>query len=241
MQNSPDTQQNIIKMFDDIAPTYDVANRVLSMGLDVVWRKKACDLAFEAYGKLNLEMIVDVACGTGDMISHWNTQAKSNTITLQSITGIDPSAGMLEVAQKKLQHVCFAQAEAQKLPLQSHSVDILSIAYGIRNVVARLEAFHEFYRVLKPEGVVLILEFTKNEKETFMSHMSDMYIRKILPLIGGIISRNYKAYRYLPSSIESFLTRSMLEKELCESGFKIHHSKESMANISTLLIAKKGK
>jgi len=84
-------QEKIVSMFNDIAGTYDVANRVLSMGIDKSWRNKACNKTFDFYGKDKIEKIVDVACGTGDMIQHWKKIAKENSIEIQNIVGIDPS------------------------------------------------------------------------------------------------------------------------------------------------------
>ena len=231
-------QQEIVQMFDDIAGSYDLANRLLSCGIDISWRKKACELAFSHLGKEGVR-ILDVACGTGDMILHWEKNAKSKGIRIEQITGIDPSQGMLNVARQKLAHVNFIKAEAKELPMESESADIVSIAYGLRNVVERERALAEFHRVLRPGGVLVILEFTKSEKNTLLERMMRFYTKRILPYLGGIISKNYAAYKYLPDSIEEFLTRSMLNAELAGIGLEVVFSKSYSANISTLFIAKK--
>ena len=93
-------QEKIVSMFNDIAGTYDIANRVLSMGIDKSWRNKACNKTFELYGKKTIEKIVDVACGTGDMILFWKKVAAENNIDLQNIIGVDPSVGMMEVGKR---------------------------------------------------------------------------------------------------------------------------------------------
>lgn len=232
-------QQEIIHMFDEIAGTYDVTNRVLSLGIDISWRKKGCDLAFEHYGARELDKIVDVACGTGDMILHWKNQAKKKNINIKAIHGIDPSSGMLEVAKNKIEDATFTQAEAKELPLNEGSADMLSIAYGIRNVMERLKAFEEFHRVLKPGGILMILEFTKNESDSYLQKLTNCYMRKALPVIGGIVSKNYRAYKYLPDSIEEFLTKEMLVAELESVGFDVFFTKGYSNNISTLLLASK--
>ena len=226
-------------MFNNIAGTYDIANRVLSMGIDKSWRNKACNKTFELYGKKNIEKIVDVACGTGDMILFWKQVADENSIKLENIKGIDPSVGMMEVGKKKLPEVEFIEAFATDMPLESESTDIVSISYGIRNVVERQKAFDEFARVLKKDGLVVINEFTKNKKENLLDHLTDFYMNKILPILGGIISKNKEAYRYLPDSIDEFLTTENLCRELKLSGLEPVYVKAFSMNISTLIIARK--
>ncbi|MFW2565482.1 bifunctional demethylmenaquinone methyltransferase/2-methoxy-6-polyprenyl-1,4-benzoquinol methylase UbiE [Aliarcobacter butzleri] len=232
-------QEKIVSMFNNIAGTYDIANRVLSMGIDKSWRNKACNKTFELYGKKDIEKIVDVACGTGDMILFWQQVAKENGINLKNIIGIDPSVGMMEVGKKKLPDVEFIEAYATQMPLIDKSADIISISYGIRNVVQRQEAFDEFARVLKKDGLVVINEFTKNKKENLLDHLTDFYLNKVLPILGGLISRNKEAYRYLPDSIDEFLTTENLCKELKQSGLEPVYVKAFSMNISTLIIAKK--
>ena len=232
-------QEKIVSMFNNIAGTYDIANRVLSMGIDKSWRNKACNKTFELYGKKNIEKIVDVACGTGDMILFWKQVADENSIKLENIKGIDPSVGMMEVGKKKLPEVEFIEAFATDMPLESESTDIVSISYGIRNVVERQKAFDEFARVLKKDGLVVINEFTKNKKENLLDHLTDFYMNKILPILGGIISKNKEAYRYLPDSIDEFLTTENLCRELKLSGLEPVYVKAFSMNISTLIIARK--
>ena len=226
-------------MFDEIASTYDLANRVLSFGIDISWRKKGCNKAFEYLGQQNIEKIVDVATGTGDLLMHWKTEAEKNNITVENFVGIDPSVGMLEVAKKKVDFAEFLEGKAQELPLEDTSCEIISISYGIRNVVDRVEALQEFYRTLKPGGIVVILEFTKQEKSGIASKFVDLYMKKILPAIGGLVSKNYAAYKYLPDSIEQFLTTKMLVAELQEAGFEHKYSKSFSMGISTLIVAQK--
>ena len=232
-------QEKIVSMFNNIAGTYDIANRVLSMGIDKSWRNKACNKTFELYGKKNIEKIVDVACGTGDMILFWKQVADENSIKLENIKGIDPSVGMMEVGKKKLPEVEFIEAFATDMPLEDAGTDIVSISYGIRNVVERQKAFDEFARVLKKDGLVVINEFTKNKKENLLDHLTDFYMNKILPILGGIISKNKEAYRYLPDSIDEFLTTENLCRELKLSGLEPVYVKAFSMNISTLIIARK--
>jgi demethylmenaquinone methyltransferase/2-methoxy-6-polyprenyl-1,4-benzoquinol methylase len=239
LTDKQEKQEKIVTMFDDIAPTYDKANRVLSMGIDIQWRKQGCDKAFEILAKKELGQITDVATGTGDLLVYWKEQAKKNGVTIDKYVGIDPSVGMLEVARKKVDFAEFIEGKAQELPIADESTDVISISYGIRNVVDRVEALHEFYRALKPNGIVVILEFTKQERSSIIDKVVDFGMKKVLPKIGGFISKNYEAYQYLPESIEEFLTTEMLSKELEEAGFEMKYTKSFSMGISTLLVAQK--
>lgn len=231
-------QEKIVSMFNDIAPTYDRANRVLSMGVDTIWRKKACNLAF-SYCDDNALSIVDVACGTGDMMGYWKRIGDENSIHIDEIVGIDPSEGMVGVGREKFPQMSFYIAPATALPRESTSADIISISYGIRNVMERQAAFLEFNRVLKTGGLVVILEFMKNENPSPLGKVRDWYMNNVLPRIGGMISKNYEAYRYLPDSIEGFLSVGKMAQELEEAGFEILYTKSFSMDISTLMIARK--
>ena len=232
-------QEKIVSMFDNIAPTYDTANRVMSMGVDKSWRRKACDLAYRFYAKDTLDKIVDVACGTGDMMDFWKKRADVNGIALGEIVGVDPSVGMVDVAREKYPSFNYHISKATQIPLEDSCADILSITYGIRNVVERKEALDEFNRVLKKDGLVVILEFMKNENPSFLAKIMNFYTNKILPKVGGFISKNLEAYEYLPNSIEDFSTVGNMIKELEEAGFEMLYNKSFSMDISTLLIARK--
>lgn len=232
-------QEKIVTMFDDIASTYDLANRVLSFGIDKQWRKKGCQKAYDILDTDRLTQITDVATGTGDLLMYWKNIAKENGVEVEKYVGIDPSVGMLDVAKEKVDFAEFIVGKAQALPLEDESTNIISISYGIRNVVDRVEALEEFYRALKPGGIVVILEFTKQDRSGLIDKIVDFGMKKVLPRIGGIISKNYEAYKYLPDSIEEFLTTEMLENELRQTGFEMKYTKSFSMGISTLLIAQK--
>jgi demethylmenaquinone methyltransferase/2-methoxy-6-polyprenyl-1,4-benzoquinol methylase len=237
--NKEEKQTKIVSMFDDIAPTYDTANRVMSMGVDKSWRRKACDLAYKFYAKDRLDKIVDVACGTGDMMDFWQKRAQINGVAIGEIIGVDPSVGMVDVAKKKYPNYNYHISKATQIPLENSSADILSITYGIRNVMQRTQALDEFNRVLKKDGLVVILEFMKNENPSAIAKIMNFYTNKILPKVGGFISKNLEAYEYLPNSIEDFSTVSNMQKELEEAGFTMLYTKSFSMDISTLLIARK--
>ncbi len=234
-------QEKIINMFDDIASSYDQANRLMSFGLDVKWRERACEHAFLFLENKKALRLVDVACGTGDMLIAWQKSALNCAIEFEECLGIDPSNNMLELAAKKLGNkASFIQAQAKDLKgVGNNSVDILSIAYGLRNIVERQEALKEFFRVLKPRGVLVILEFLKKDNPTWLDKISGFYTNKVLPLVGGAISKNYSAYSYLPQSIEEFLSLEGLKHELKNAGFEILRTQDSIAQISTTMLVRK--
>ncbi|MEN8304650.1 MAG: bifunctional demethylmenaquinone methyltransferase/2-methoxy-6-polyprenyl-1,4-benzoquinol methylase UbiE [Campylobacterota bacterium] len=232
-------QEKIVSMFDDIAPTYDTANRVMSMGVDKSWRRKACDLAYKYSAQESLDRIVDVACGTGDMMDFWRSRAEVNGVAIGEIVGVDPSVGMVDVAREKYPKFNYHISKATEIPLKDESSDILSITYGIRNVVEREKALEEFNRVLKKDGLVVILEFMKNENPSFLGKIMNYYTNNILPKVGGFISKNLEAYEYLPNSIEDFSTVENMQNELEAAGFEMLYTKSFSMDISTLLIARK--
>ncbi len=232
-------QEKIVEMFDNIAPTYDRANRVLSMGIDKTWRKKGCDLAYKMYDKKEIDLILDIACGTGDMMDYWMRRAQASDIQVKKLLGVDPSNGMVDVAREKFPKFDYAISKATHIPVEDAQADFLSISYGIRNVVERQEALREFNRVLKPGGFVVILEFMKRQNPGILPKVTDFYLNKVLPKIGGAISNNKEAYEYLPNSIEGFLTLEKMHEELEDAGFEICYSKSFSMNISSLVIARK--
>ncbi len=220
-------QEKIVKMFDEIAPSYDLVNRIVSFGSDKIWREKAIK---EALKYIKNPKILDVACGSGDMIEVWKKYS-------DDITGLDASAGMLEVAKKRFPEITFYQGLAQNLPFENESFDTISISFGIRNVVEPDKAIEEFARVLKKNGILLILEFTKPYKKTTIRNAIDFYSNKILPKIGGIISKNKEAYEYLPNSIKNFYTLNELSQKLKE--FEIKVAKNFNLSPTSMIIAKK--
>jgi len=233
------SQEEIIEMFNNIAKTYDLANRILSLGIDKTWRKKACNKAFSLYNHSHLTRIVDVACGTGDLMIDWKNIAAKNGIILDEIVGIDPSVGMMEVGKTKIQDGNFIEAGAENMPLEDGSADIISISYGIRNVHKRKEAWDEFARILKPNGLAVILEFTKNDKDDFGANLTKFYMNKMMPHIGGLVSGSKDAYTYLPESIENFITTKKMREELEEAGLKPIFVQGYSMDMSTTIIARK--
>ncbi|WP_394954433.1 bifunctional demethylmenaquinone methyltransferase/2-methoxy-6-polyprenyl-1,4-benzoquinol methylase UbiE [uncultured Helicobacter sp.] len=238
-----DKQTQIISMFDSIASTYDVANRAMSLGIDRAWRKEACRLAFLELKKCEDIVIADIACGSGDMITSWIHNAPKDT-HIKHIYGYDPSQEMLKVAHEKLHNLSTStieliKGEAKALPFEDQSIDILSISFGLRNVLEYKQALDEFVRVLKPGGIVVILEFFKPQNATLLQKLMGFYTSKILPFVGGIISSNLKAYRYLPQSMRDFVSASELEGLMKERGMRTTLLKGYSANVATLYMGVK--
>ncbi|SEQ35984.1 demethylmenaquinone methyltransferase / 2-methoxy-6-polyprenyl-1,4-benzoquinol methylase [Ectothiorhodospira magna] len=233
-----DKQQRIIQMFNDISPTYDRLNRILSFGVDRRWRRNGCQAAMKIHGG-PVRHLVDVATGTGDLILFWRQAAASQGITIERITGVDPARGMLELAQEKVNDVTFLEAPATALPLADGQADLVSISYGIRNVVDVDGALKEFYRILAPGGLAVILEFMSREKLTLMDRMNRLYMHQVLPRVGALISRDKAAYTYLPESIQDFMSREQLCDKLSQAGFEPVMVRDEFLGISTCFIVRK--
>lgn len=221
-------QEEIVKMFDDIASSYDKVNRVVSFGIDKKWREEAIK---EVISIKKPKKVLDVACGTGDMIEIWQKYGVD-------VCGIDPSVGMLEVAKKRFQNVKFYNLRATNLQdIKDKYVDTISISFGIRNVVDINKAIKEFYRVLDNNGLVLILEFTKSKNP--LRKIVDLYTNKVMPKIGGMLSKNEKAYKYLSSSIEKFYSADELVRLFEKENFKLIKKRSFNFGQVSLIILKK--
>ena len=188
-------------MFNDIAPSYDRLNHLMSLGIDNIWRKKALKEIVDG----TQQQILDVACGTGD-----STIAIAKAMEPGGrVTGIDISAGMMEPLMRKAAHegvhdrIKLLQADALQMPFEADTFHRVTCAFGIRNFEDRNKGLAEFLRVLKPGGKAVILELGIPDKP-FIKTLYDIYFRHILPLIGGLISGNRAAYRYLPESVYAF-------------------------------------
>lgn len=207
--NNP-SRKNVWKMFDQISPTYDRTNRIISLGMDRSWRKKVASY-LPPYKNLK---ILDLATGTGDQaLALIQSQA-----SIHSITGIDLSQEMLEIAKKKIPaKMRFLRADAEKLPFQQESFDAATFSFGIRNVTSLLDSLKEIYRVLKPKGRGLILEFSLPPQP--IRSFFFFYLRYILPLVAGLISKNRSAYRYLNQTIEHFPSGKDFCLLMKEAGF----------------------
>ena len=232
-----DKQKRVQKMFASIAPSYDLNNRLWSFGTDQRWRKKAVRLSKLRAG----DHVVDVACGTGDLtLAYANALSKIGDVDQgQRVLGIDYTHEMLPPALVKWKkhplqrehpelaassevgrYVGFSQGDAQNLPLPGACCDVVSIAFGIRNVADSSKAYREFRRVLRPGGRVMVLEFSK---PTFapIRWGYDLYFNHVLTRMASLVARDKTgAYRYLASSVEMFKPREQMVAELEAAGFE---------------------
>lgn len=215
MQSQP-SRIDVWMMFDRIAPRYDLLNRILSLGLDDGWRRKVAEY-LPQQKKLN---VLDLATGTGDLL----LALFSNENKISSAVGLDMSAEMLAIAQKKIfkrnlrDSISFVRADAAQIPFPESSFDAVTIAFGIRNVPDIDITLRQMYRVLKPSGRVVILEFSLPEN-IVMKTLFLLYLRIFVPAVGAVISGDYKAYRYLNKTVETFLGREELCQAMRNAGF----------------------
>lgn len=226
-------QEKIVNMFNEIAPSYDKANKILSFGIDAKWRLEAINYVKSILNTNDNLLIADIACGTGDMC------ALLKEIKNAKVIGIDPSEGMLNIAKNRLKDIEFKIGYANNLPFSDNSLDLITISYGFRNVVEKEEALKEFNRVLKPNGILLVLEFFKREKGGFIAFCRDFYLKNILPTIGAIVSKNKAAYEYLPNSIDDFYSNDEFKQKLSEYDFSLKHFRSFSFGVSSLFVASK--
>ena len=205
-------------MFSAIAGSYDLNNRVHSMWQDVRWRKFAVKKAEVKPG----EHVLDVACGTGDL-----TQAFAKLSPATKVMGVDFTPAMLSFAGEKRQKlspevaskITYAEGDAQRLAFPDAQFDVVSIAWGIRNVANPMQALREFRRVLKPGGRLIVLEFS-HPANPLMRWFNDFYCGQIMPRTATWISGDKSgAYKYLPKSVTTFTTRHEFERTLREAEF----------------------
>ncbi len=220
-------------MFDSIAPRYDLLNRLLSGGMDICWRKALVTRLSPQKG----ETFLDVATGTGDValdIFRWNP-GKALTIY-----GVDPSGEMLRRALEKTRQkgvpanqIVLIQGSAEALPFPETRFDGLTVAFGVRNFSNLDLGLRELYRVLKPGGRAVILEFSL-PRWNILKWFYQLYFKEVLPRIGGLISGNSGAYRYLPDSVGAFPSRQGLRNHILQAGFKSVVFKDKTFGIVTL-------
>lgn len=222
-------KEQVEQMFDNISGKYDELNHILSMGIDVGWRKKVVKIIKNQ----NPKTVLDIATGTGDLAI---MMAKA---TDAKITGFDLSAGMLEVGRKKIaelnleNRIEMIQGDAEKMPFDDNSFDCITVAFGVRNFENLKNGLDEIYRVLKPGGKFVILEFSQPQSFP-MKQLYGFYSKNILPMIGKKISKDKSAYTYLPESVKAFPYGEEMKKILKSSNFIKTTDKKLTFGISSI-------
>jgi len=219
---------NVSAMFNAIAPRYDILNHILSMNIDKGWRRLlASEAASHGPGK-----ILDVATGTADLAI---TLARR---TDASVTGIDISEGMIEIGKKKIEtlhlnnRITLAEADAAQIPYETNFFDTATVAFGVRNFENTLEGLSEMCRVVKPGGRIYVLEFSSPKGIT--GSFVRFYMRRLMPLIGGLISGHPSAYRYLPETALSFPEGEAFDLLLRYAGYRDIKIKRLTFGVATL-------
>ncbi len=235
-QNSQqEKKEQVADMFNSIAYRYDFMNRFLSVGIDVWWRKKA----ISQLKKLGPKQILDVATGTGDVaIMTWRM------LQPEKITGIDISAGMLELGRKKIEKLGLTgkielqEGDSEALPFADNSFDAITVAFGVRNFQNLEKGLQEMRRVLRPGGKLVVLEFSKADAGV-LSVLFNFYMNKVTPAIGKFFARNKDAYQYLNDSVQAFPEGQTFLNIMNEAGFTQTYLKKLSLGICTIYCGSK--
>lgn len=192
-------KEQVAEMFNNIAGNYDFLNHFLSLGIDILWRKKAIRILREDQPK----HIVDIATGTGDFA------LEALALQPDRITGIDISEKMLDVGRVKMKRkkvdniIEMKLGDSENLPFSDDAVDAITVSFGVRNFENLKKGLSEMHRILKPNAKAVIIEFSKPEKFP-IKQLYNFYFLKILPNLGRLISKDPRAYTYLPESVNAF-------------------------------------
>lgn len=207
-------KEQVAQMFDNISGNYDNLNRVISFGIDTKWRKKVLKIVSDKQPKI----ILDIATGTGDL-AILMTQTNA-----EKIIGLDISAGMLEVGKKKVEEkklsgtIDLVLGDSEKIPFEDNYFDAITVGFGVRNFENLEKGFAEILRVLKPNGVFVILETSVPDKTPYKQGYK-FYSKNILPIIGKLFSKDNSAYGYLSESAAAFPYGEALNNILRKIGF----------------------
>jgi demethylmenaquinone methyltransferase/2-methoxy-6-polyprenyl-1,4-benzoquinol methylase len=227
-------KKQVEQMFDNIAPRYDFLNHFLSLGIDKLWRKKAIKI-LSGY---NPEILLDVATGTGDFA------VAAAKIHPKEIIGFDISEQMLNVGRVKVvklgldKLIKFVKGDSEAMPFTDGQFDAITVAFGVRNFENLENGLKEFYRVLKLDGVAIILEFSKPRSFPF-KQLYLFYFLAILPFVGRLVSKDRSAYSYLPESVMAFPDDQDFISILKKCGFGRTSQRRLTFGIATIYIAQK--
>ncbi len=233
-QNDSAKKEQVAEMFDNIANNYDFLNHFLSMGIDILWRKKAVRLLKPFAPKL----ILDVATGTGDFA------LESLSLNPDKIIGVDISrdmvaVGLEKVKKRKLQNkIELKYGDSENLEFETNTFDALTVAFGVRNYENLEQGLSEMLRVIKPGGYVAIIEFSQPKKFP-IKQIYNFYFKNILPGIGRIVSKDARAYTYLPESVGAFPHGNEFLKILTKVGYNKVEAIPLTLGIASIYLASK--
>ena len=227
--------RNIGSMFSQIAKHYDLMNSLMSFGKHHSWRKKLIDLILP----FSQDPSLDIAMGTGDMIIEILQHSPT-----QTIVGVDISKKMIEEAKKKIpstsnSDIVLLLSDAHTLPFQNNFFGLITITFGIRNFHSPGLALNEFNRVLKPGGKIAILEIFKSDKLNVTNFLFQIYFKLFPPILGKLVAKNQKAYKYLPRSVDKFTTVNQLSDQIKNAGLQIIDTQATLFNHVNIIVAKK--
>ena len=228
-------KEQVERMFDKIAPRYDLLNRVLSLGVDVWWRKRA----LARLEQIKPQTMLDVATGTADVAIMAARRLKP-----QSVVGIDIANQMLDFGRVKIKEagledvVVLETGDSEALRFEDNSFDAVTVAFGVRNFENLENGLSEMYRVLKPGGRLVVLEFSKPRIFPF-KQLYNAYFKYVLPIIGRLTSRDMRAYSYLYESVQAFPEGKHFNSILTKTGFQLPICKRLTLGICSIYSADK--
>ena len=228
-------KEEVREMFDNIAPKYDLLTHTLSMSIDRVWRRRVVGEVRRA----KPGRILDVATGTGDLAI-----AMARRIRDVQVLGVDLSEQMLAVARRKIEargldgRIVLDRGDAERLAVADASVDVATVAFGVRNFGDLGAGLRELARTIKPGGKVVILEFSRPRNRVFLA-LYEFYSYKILPRIGGRVSRDKRAYEYLPASVGEFPAPEEFMAMMARAGFRNCRARSQSFGIAQIYIGER--
>jgi demethylmenaquinone methyltransferase/2-methoxy-6-polyprenyl-1,4-benzoquinol methylase len=227
-------KEEVAEMFDNISKRYDFLNHFLSLGIDKLWRRKAV----RQLKDLRPKRILDLATGTGDFA------IAALKLNPDEVVGVDISQGMLDMGIQKMKKrghdkiVKMQLADSEKLPFEDASFDALTVGFGVRNYENLEKGLSDMLRILRPGGKAVILEFSKPKKFP-IKQVFGFYSKRVIPFLGKLISKDKRAYAYLPESVEAFPEGTDFETNMTKLGYKEVNSILLSGGIATIYMGLK--
>ncbi len=226
-------REQVERMFDNISPRYDLLNRLFSMGVDQGWRRKVMRMVTQE----PVEHLLDVATGTADL-------AILASRHVPKVTGVDISEGMLRHGRVKVEkrglagRVELMRADSAELPFEDGRFDAVTVAFGVRNFEELATGITEMRRVLKPNGRLFVLEFSK-PANSLLGRLFRFYFHRVMPFVGRMISKDKAAYTYLPRSVDAFPEGEAFLRIMADAGLQGTSAKALTGGIATLYVGRR--